>query len=250
MQNSGMTSENLKIGLKIWFKSVVAIFMCLIMSASLYMLCSFIFTTQVGYTVYTVNEEGDGFEELYDYYYDEDEVDLRYAEYIEQGKDVKKMSIRDQLSTAETVVVAVIIQLFSLLIVFTLLYIDMWRLGDSDRNKVNFDRISKDKIRGFRLGLLSVIPSALLYVGLVLCKLNVIPDVYYNLYRFLNTHIFAILTLILGAQPTLDNTAWWQMLLVLPTLLVVPLCTQIGYTLGNKGIIIKEKILYRSNSNG
>ena len=235
-----------KTGMSVMLRSLFAIGMAFIIFVSTFFVCSFIFTNEIGYEVYVYNEETDETVKEYEYFYDSPEEDSRLIELEESGATYTKLSLRSELKGFGYGVTVIIVQGFSLLLVFTMLYPFMWKQGDSERNLGEFGHIKPDSWRGFKMGLIASIPQFVLYIGLVLCKLSVLPDGYYSIYRILNSHVFMLLTWVLGANPSLDTTSWWRIIASVLFIAVVPLCCQIGYALGARGILIKEKLVYKS----
>lgn len=131
-----------------------------------------------------------------------------------------------------------------------MVYTEMWKTGDSERNLADFGHVIPDAFKGFKIGLVASLPLIIAYAGLLFCKAGIIPDSYYNIYRLLNSHVFLLITSILGAQPSLDGTSWFKVILSVLTVFVIPLICELGYILGARGISIKEKIIYKSNKGG
>ena len=235
-----------KSGSKIMLKCVAAVVMCFIVFASMFLLCSYIFTNDIGYDVYVYNEEKEEFVLEYTYYYSDGAVDERLEELDNNEAVYRKLQVRSELEGFGYYLTVVITQLFSLIILFSLLYIDMWKIGDKERNLSEFGHIQADNLKGLKIGLFASIPFFLFYVLLILCKLGILPDGYYSAYRILNSHVFVLLTELLGAQPTLETTGWINLIASSLLLFIIPLMCHIGFYLGYKGILIKEKLIYKS----
>ncbi len=235
-----------KIGASAMLRSILAIGMAFIVFVSTFFVCSFIFTNEIGYEVYVYNKETDETVREYEYFYASSEQDTRLAELEESGATYTKLSIRSELKGFGYVLTIVIVQVFSLLLVFTLLYPFMWKQGDIERNLGEFGHIEPDGWRGFKIGLVASIPQFVLYFGLILCKLSVLPDGYYGVYRLLNSHIIMMLTWLLGANPSLDSTSWLSIIVAMLLIGIIPFCCQIGYVFGARGILIKERLIYKT----
>ena len=235
-----------KSGLKIMLKCIVAVFMCFIVFVSLFFVCNYIFTNNIGYDVYVFDEETQQYVLEYTHRYEDSAVDEKLTALEASGAYYRKIDVRSELDGFEYYATAVITQLFSLIILFSLIYIDMWKIGDRERNLAEFGHIKPDEYKGLKIGAFASIPFAVLYVMLILCKLGVLPENFYSIYRVLNSHIFMVLTAILGAEPTLASAGWLSIAVCVLFLSIVPIMCQIGYSFGAKGILIKEKLIYKS----
>jgi hypothetical protein len=139
----------------------------------------------------------------------------------------------------------IISQTFMLILLVAMVYSKLWERGDKDNNRVNFNRMPEDKLRGLKVGLMAAIPSFAFYLLLVVSKLGLITDKYFALYRFLNISFMPIINRLAGAGVSSSrDVSWVSFLVILLTLSVVPLAAHLAYILGYKQISISEKIIY------
>ena len=136
-------------------------------------------------------------------------------------------------------------QTFSFLIFASMQYSSFWAMGDTDNNKVAYNHMTEDKLKGLKAGLLASIPYLLLYIALLLGKLGVIPNIIMYIYRFANASFMPILLKLLPNFPVVGLSPF-RFLGVFALLLVLPLVCEFGYILGYKRISITEKIIYKN----
>ena len=118
----------------------------------------------------------------------------------------------------------IISQTFMLILLVAMVYSKLWERGDKDNNRVNFNRMPEDKLRGLKVGLMAAIPSFAFYLLLVVSKLGLITDKYFALYRFLNISFMPIINRLAGAGVSSSrDVSWVSFLVILLTLSVVPL---------------------------
>lgn len=235
-----------KSGFKIMFRCAVAVIMCFIVFASMFFICNYIFTNNIGYDVYVYNEDKQEFVKEYTHYYADSAVDEKLEELEKKEAVYRKLDVRSELVGFGYYATVVITQVFSLIILFSVVYVDMWKIGDRERNLSDFGHIVPDEYKGYKIGLFASIPFILMYLSLLLCKAGVLPGSFYSVYRVCNSHVFMLLTAILGAEPTLDGASWLGVIASSLFLVIIPIMCQIGYYFGAKGILIKEKLIYKS----
>ena len=238
-----MFSENIKYAAITFGKTIVAAIMCLFVYISIQFMAVALFTEEVGYTVFEVieNRRGDA---LYTHYYADGE-DLKIKEY--EGSDIKLETVkeRSELTTKQNYAAQTISQVFSVLIIAVLLYGRVWSIGTSDNNKVKFDRMKEDKLRGLKIGCLAAVPSLCVYLFLILAKFGVAPELLFSLYKLLNVHIFGYLNMLFGVGTAVIDIPVWKVVLAASPLLIVPVICTVAYFLGFKDISISEKIVYK-----
>ncbi|NLN81236.1 MAG: hypothetical protein GX136_01625 [Clostridiales bacterium] len=156
-----------------------------------------------------------------------------------------KQSIRSEMPAGAESALVIISQTFMLILLVAMVYSKLWERGDKDNNRVNFNRMPEDKLRGLKVGLMAAIPSFAFYLLLVVSKLGLITDKYFALYRFLNISFMPIINRLAGAGVSSSrDVSWVSFLVILLTLSVVPLAAHLAYILGYKQISISEKIIY------
>lgn len=202
-----------------------------------------LFTQNIGYTVYSI-EDGKTTEE-YRYFYADGE-DTRYAELEAKGLELQKVETRAALEGKPKFFCDAITQLLGAVILFAFLYKHLWRLGDSDRNLVITGNGIEDKLRGLKIGLIANIPIYLSYVIFLLAKSGILEGEWYAVFRFLNFPQFSLINALYGqATSTAVNISWTNAILGALTFVVIPLFTTVTYILGYKRINIGERLVYK-----
>ena len=155
--------EVTKLGLKQFLRLILINVMCFFVVISFSVLSTAAFTKNIGYTAYGTSSESSEPEELYTYYYADGE-DTKKQEYTDRGYTVSESKIRSTLSGTGNAVFLTVSQIFCLLILISFIYPNLWQLGTKDSNLVKFKHEKEDRLKGVKVGAVSVIP---LYLGLI-----------------------------------------------------------------------------------
>lgn len=128
-----------------------------------------------------------------------------------------------------------------------LIYSDVWLQGDRDRNAVNFGRMTADKWRGLKVGLLASIPAIVSFVLLVAEKLVGFWGAYATLYRLLHITFYPIMVWSMGVNvaATAAGVSWGGILAAGIPVLVLPVVTTVAYLLGYAQIALGERMVYK-----
>lgn len=204
-------------------------------------------TKNVGYDAYIPNMETNEYEKAYTHYYDDGE-DLKLKEYEEQGIKVETVVFRSDFEGTPYVACIVISQIVSLLMFIMMVPSKLYKVGDSDVNKVMCGRAEKNLYRGIILGIGSIIINVVSYVVLILTKVGVIGDIGVSVFKLSNYHLFGYLQLIFEKSNTADTIGWGAIALAfLPTVLTVVSC-YIAYILGYKRINLYDKAVFQKKN--
>ncbi len=238
-----MENSNIKIGLSCSLRYIITALLTFFIYLSVTVVMVGLFTNNIGYTVFSV-EDGKS-TELYRYYYSEGE-DTKYAEYEAQGLQLQKVETRMGLEGKPKVLCDAITQILGAVILFGFINNSLKKLGDSDRNLVLTGNIAEDKFRGLKIGLIANAPIYLSYIIFLLAKAGIVSPNWYALFRFLNFPQFVIINSLYGqATSSAVGIEWSNVVLGALTFIVLPLFSYITYTLGYKRINIGEKIIYK-----
>lgn len=137
----------------------------------------------------------------------------------------------------------IVIQIVFLLIYGAFGYSVLWRRGNADNNLVHFGHIEKDLTKGFRVGLLGVLPYLLMDGALLLSKAGLIPN-WLWIFKILNTPYIAPLNLCLSTGD-IANHSWLAAAYPLLLHLFVILLAGAAYLIGFHGISLLEKMVYQ-----
>lgn len=220
---------------------------CVLTSLVIVFSLAFVFTTastaEIGYTVYATDEQGNA-KELYTHM-NADGEDTKMQEYEEQGLELKKIGIYSELGGAPRAAMMIISQICTLGTVFLFMYGKVYYVGDSDANKVAFERIKYDRFKGFKMGAVPAVFSLVFYVWLVLGKLGIGGDISLAVFRLINYHLFAYCQLIFGDTASVAELGWGSIIAAFLTVVLIPIICQMCYILGYKRISVFEKLVFK-----
>lgn len=237
--------ENINLASKLFAKRILITVMSLLIVISVIVVCTFIFSTDIGYTVYG---EKDGSERvpLYTYHYSEGE-DTKWEEYEQNGYELIRSNIRE-LSQQGNNIFLIISQVLNILILAVIVYPVMWKQGFSDRNMSNLGHIKADKLRGFKIGLMSSVPAIIILLVMLSFTLGINEGLDISLYKFINGTFYSLSKVIIGSAETAGELGIINYLWLALLQLAVPVAAEIGYIFGFNEISIKEKLVYKKEA--
>ncbi len=239
-----MLKEDYITVLKTFVSLCVAAIMCFFIYFSIQFAWGAFFTKNESYTVYETTESGENVE-LYTFDLAEG-ADSQFAALEEQGKTVVKVYNRTKLTKGQELSANLICFAFTFVTLMFLNYNRIWTLGANDNNKVKFGRAKEDKLKGLKIGLISSVPSFLLFVLAVFARVGALPQVFFSIYKLLNFHLFSINNMIFGATTTLSQIPFWSFAVALLPLFILPLICTVAYILGYKDISLIDKFVYKN----
>lgn len=127
--------------------------------------------------------------------------------------------------------------ILSILLFFAMMYTEMWRSGQQDRNLMNFGHMPDDKFRGLKAALLSQIPGFILSILAAITRLTgSASTLFVSAYKIFYAPFVDLIWLAEQATP-----------LLFPLFaLITPVVVHIGYILGYSGYAVSEKF-YKKN---
>ena len=234
-------SENIKGGAALFLKIVVVMIMTFFLSMSTSILCVAGFTDVIGYTVYGAKEGDEKATVLYTYYYADGE-DTKAEQFADEGyKVTNTLKIRSELKDTGKIVYTVGTQSIIVIILFAFIYSQLWKKGNKDFQKVKLGRLTEDKLRGLKIGLIASVPQLVSFLCLFIPKFKT------AFYKIANYHFFITNDAIIGDVKLAGDLQIYKYLLLLLPLLVVPVLSTLSYIIGYKDINISEKIIYKKN---
>lgn len=238
-----METSNVKVAVSCAVRYIITALLTFFIYLSVTVVMVGLFTQNIGYTVYSI-EDGKTTEQ-YRYFYADGE-DTRYAELEKQGLELQKVETRAALEGTPKVVCDAITQTLGAVILFAFIYKHLWRLGDSDRNLVITGNGAEDKLRGLKIGLIANAPIYVSYIIFLIAKAGILSGGWYAIFRFLNFPQFSLINALYG-QATSSAVAipWSSALLGVSTFLMIPIFTTLSYILGYNRINISEKLIYK-----
>ncbi len=236
--------EILKKSLKIYYLMFIANIMSLLLVFSFGVISVVGFTEEIGYTVYGVTEENTEQIKLYTHYFSDGE-DTKKQEYTDMGYTLSTVSLRSNpTKTADTVFKAVA-GVITIIILLSFMYNEMWKFGDNERTNVKYRGHTEQKNKGFIIGLIATVPSFLLFAVFTVLKSSVTKSVSLKIYGFLNPYLHNFIQIITNGSLTFGDIKFWQILVILLLLSLVPVACGISYLLGYNEISIGEKFVYK-----
>lgn len=233
-------SENIKCGATLFFKIVVVMLMSFFLSISTSILCVAGFTDVIGYTVYGAKENEESATELYTYYYADGE-DTKADEYVENGyKITNTIKIRSDLKGTGKIIYTVGTQLIILIILFAFIYSQLWKKGNKDFQNVKLGRVTEDKLRGLKIGIIASVPQIIVFICLI-----IIPNFKTAFYKIANYHFFITNNAIIGEAKLASDLEITQYLLLFLPFLVLPIAAAVSYIIGYRDISFSEKLIYK-----
>ena len=236
------TKNSIKYALKLWGRVAFAVIMCAVLYFSLHMLVSALCSREVGYRIYEKDESG-SLIEVDSHYYEVGE-DASMTVTLLEGQT--RQPIKELPNTAATIfnVISLILML-AVLAVFP--YDRMWKLGARDENMVQCGKKKADNLRGFKIGLMASIPSAILYLLLIFTKFGWVPSWYMTVFRACNMPYLPFINMFFTVSTTVPQAPWYAFVAVLLTVFYVPAVCALGYRLGRKGFSLHEHAVYKQN---
>ncbi|MEG1028339.1 MAG: hypothetical protein RSE07_06590, partial [Oscillospiraceae bacterium] len=124
-------------------------------------------------------------------------------------------------------------------------YYNLWHLGFSDINKINFGHIKKDNFKGFKLAAIALIPSYLMGIGLILAKFNLFPNIMVA-FKFTNAHLWPLINLI-NPSAYMSDISVIQIIIIALLTIIPNIIFGFAYILGLKEISISQRLMYKKN---
>lgn len=223
------------------------IVICTVMCAFLYVTYEAVGTTafgqEAGYTVYTLDENGNNAKAEQVVYADGNYTPLDELK-LESNQRVQ---VEKKMSNGVNIAVDVFASACMLFILGVFPYNLLWEQGKLDENAVRHSKEKGDKLRGLKVGLLASIPAFLLYVFLILGKFVPALDGFIATYRGVSWPFLPYINAIVGAatKSAADISAG-KLVALAATLLFVPAVSGIAYFLGLRRYSLEEHITYDS----
>lgn len=242
----GVLKSIFKMGAKIFGKLFLANFLCIITVISLSFLTNMLFTKEIGYEVINIPENREESVSLYTHYYSDGE-DKELEKYEKkEGYNLKKVTIRSEISGVGQSVFTTLSLLFTLSLAGTLIYSSVWKEGNKDLNLMRFNRISEDKYKGLKIGFVASAPYLLMLLVLLIGKNSFAKTMPIILYKWLNSSFYSIIDIICGKTIAFGNLEIWRFILLFLVQLILPAFCAFAYYIGYKDILISEKLIYKN----
>lgn len=229
--------------MNVWIRLLFASIMCFIVWFSIDAMGFALFGDVTGYEIYEYDENGENPQIVvsHDYTENEDRSEILL-------EDNQELLYKRTMSRGERVAVGIVSSVFTLLIFGIFPYTALWNMGSHDENYVQLGRMDEDVHFGLKAGAVASIPSAVLYLLLVLGKFGALPGVILKWHRLLNAPFIPYIDAVEMGAKSASALSIGSLLAVAATLLFVPLVCWLGYYLGYRQISIRERLVYKKSS--
>ena len=232
------TKKTLSVSGKVLLRLVLATVLCAIMYLSMMFIATGMFSNVVGYQIHEETEDGE--------IVLVEEHTYKAGEKHRSKSDVTDDQVLTELREVppDTLNVFNILAQIMMLVVLAIFPYDiLWEFGNRDDTKVRYKGQRPDPYRGFRVGALAMVPYALLWMLLMVAKFGLLPEGYTQVYRVATIPFLPFVQWVMPAA-SLQDTAVWQLFLLLPMLLFIPIVCGISYRLGHKQYSIREHLVF------
>ena len=236
--------EIFKTGLKIYGKTIVVTIMCFFIVISMSTIATGFFSENIGYKAYGATSESSDYTELYTYYF-EDGEDTQKVGFEEKGYTLKLSNIRSEISKSGNLFYLISSQVFCLSILITFLYNTTWTLGIKDNNMVRIGHKTEDKLKGFKAGLISIIPYCIFIICLIILKNGALAKFPPAVLKLATTPFYSFSELIIGRVSTLRDISVIRLIGLILLQLLIPIISGVSYYLGYKDISLGERFVYK-----
>ena len=227
--------------------SILSFFLCI----SISVICSALFTKNIGYDAYVYTKDGNEPVEKYQYLYTDtdgdgkdDGTDTKKAEYEKQGYVVTTYQTRSVLEGANKAIFLSLTQVLNLILVISFAANSVYKQGFKDVNLVRTGHRKADLLKGFKIGAIANIPFFALF-AILLILTTVTPNFRTIWYAYLNSHFYSFVLWITGSAEVISKISVLQFVLLLLVQFIVPVISGIAYILGFKEINFTDKLLYK-----
>lgn len=232
------TKRTLAVSGKVLLRILLSTVLCAIIYFSMIFIATGMFSDVIGYQIHEENEDG----EIYL---------VEEHRYADGEKHLTKADVADnQVLTAlrevppKTLTVFHVLSQVMMLIVFAIFpYHILWEFGSRDDTKVRYKGQQLDLYRGFRVGAFATVPHMILWALLLLVKLGLMPDQYAEIYRWLNIPFMPYINWV-TSNGDMSNTAFWQLWLLIPILLYIPIVCGVAYRMGHNQFSVREHLVF------
>ena len=237
---------------KLFLRTMVAAFLTLIIYLSITTLVNGFSYKPLGYDV-LYSKDGQNFEKVHTYMYTGNEgenwVDEELLKYVrEDGTFMEgyyQQTIPSKLSDDTLTVIKWISQTAGVIIWCGFIYTLSWGIGNAASDKQQFGGKPLDKLLALKASCVALIPFALSYIILWIHKIFGVFSWAVSLFKILNYNLLALNDAIINGP--VEQVGYFGLIALILVLAPMPLMAHFGYRMGNKQIVLKEKIIYKNN---
>lgn len=243
----GIFKSGSKLSGSIIAAAILSFFMCI----SISVICSALFTKNIGYDAYVYTKDGNEPIAKYQYLYTDtdgdgkdDGTDAKKAEYEKQGYVVTTYQTRSVLKGTNKAIFLSITQILNFILVISFAANSVYKQGFKDVNLVRTGHKKADLLKGFKIGAIANIPFFALFAILLILTM-VTPNFRTIWYAYLNSHFYSFVLWITGSAEVISKISVLQFVLLFLVQLIVPVISGIAYILGFKEINFTDKLVYK-----
>lgn len=240
------TKKTLNVAVKVFTRLLLATVLCAILYVSMNVLSTAFFSNVVGYQIFEQNENQE-VSLIEEHYYQSGET-IMTAENMDLADNQIFSAIRVVPDTAKRAM-DVVSQVLMLVVLGVFPYHILWEFGNRDDTNVRYRGQRPDPLRGLKIGLLSMTPFALSLAVLFVSKYVTVLHNYLAFYRVTAFPYLPYINWILGDATSAADVALWRLLLLIPTMLVVPLVCTVAYRMGGRQFSIVEFLTFAKKKN-
>lgn len=197
------------------------------------------FMTQItGYTIYEQQEDGrskvvseisfaDG----------QTESDITLQE------NQMKMQVRSEMSRAEKIISKSVTQAILLFIFYMAVFMKSGDIGRKQRFLEMCNQSEENKWLGLRVGLLASIPSAVMYIALLICKLLSVN--FLNIFKIYHSAFRPLVDLICNESNNINDVSMAAIILMIIPTILMPVISHLAYMYGHTNGQATQKIIYK-----
>ena len=239
------TKKTVSVALKLFVRLLVAIILCAILNVSMNVIGTAFFSDVIGYQIFEQAKDGTS-SIVEEHYYKEGETPVT-AEDLKLKENQMFSAIRKVKDSTQGAV-DFVSQILMLIVLGVFPYHILWQFGNRDDTNVRYRGQKPDPWRGVRIGLLAMIPFAVMWLLLIVAKFGIITPNYLQVYRLIAFPFMPYLNWLFGAAQSLTDVALWRIFLLIPTLLFVPAVSGFAYKLGGRQFSISEFITFKKKA--
>ncbi len=232
-----------KKALKLEIYILVGMIACFLVSALLGFFADTMFSKEVGYTVYELNQNGEYSEVETVYYADGDKGEVK-----DLAPNQKIWPIKEEMSHGKKVFSNIFIYAVNLLIFYFCIYLEVNGIGRKARFSNEIDKADIDKFESVKIGLLADIPFVIFYIGLIVCRLALSgkqANTAFIVFKALNIHNRPLIDLLTNFTYTMSGLSVGDIALISITLVVIPVLTIVAYRFGYSNGEIVNSWIYK-----
>ena len=213
----GIVKKGLKLSSSVIVACIISFFLCI----SIGVICSAVFTDNIGYNAYVYTKDGQEPIDEYQYLYTDkdgdgkdDLTDTKKTEYEKAGYTVTTYNMTSILEGTGKSVFLTITQILNGILIISFASSLVYKQGFKDANLARTGHIKTDNLKGFKIGTIANAPFLILFI-LLLVFTNLVPNFRIIWYAYLNSHFYSIILWISDGADVASKLNALQILLLL-----------------------------------